>query len=93
MLVKTVYTPIGYFVVSTILLSLASSPFFRAADASWHVQTNRASTIDGLRGFLALAVFFHHATIYHRFLTDGVWAVPPSAFYTELGQAAVVVFS
>ena len=87
-----VYAPIGYLAVSMILLAIAASPAFRAADASWHTQTNRTSTIDGLRGFLALAVFFHHATIYHRYLTDGVWQTPPSAFYTQLGQSAVILF-
>ena len=87
-----VYTPIGYLAVSAILLAIAASPVFRAADASWHTQTNRTSTIDGLRGFLALGVFFHHAVIYHRFLIDGVWTTPPSALYTELGQASVVLF-
>ncbi len=88
----SVYTPIGYLAVSMLLLAVAGSPVFRAADASWHTQTNRTSTIDGLRGFLALGVFFHHAVIYHRFLIDGVWTTPPSAFYTELGQASVVLF-
>ncbi len=87
-----VYTPIGYLAVSVVLLAIAASPAFRAADASWHTQTNRTSTIDGLRGFLALAVFFHHATIYHRYLTNGVWEIPPSAFYTQLGQSAVILF-
>lgn len=88
----SVYSPIGYLVVSMILLGVAATPIFGAADASWHAQTHRASTIDGLRGFLAIAVFFHHATIYHRYLADGVWEIPPSVFYTQLGQSAVILF-
>ena len=62
------------------------------ADALPSPHRNRLATLDGLRGFLALAVVFHHAAIYHRFLLDGRWELPPSRFYTMLGQVGVAMF-
>ena len=50
------------------------------------------STIDGLRGFLAFGVFVYHASIWYFFLKTGVWTLPPSRFYTHLGQTTVILF-
>jgi peptidoglycan/LPS O-acetylase OafA/YrhL len=55
-------------------------------------MTERASTIDGLRGYLALGVFLHHACIWHFFLQSGQWQAPPSRVYTHLGQICVSLF-
>ncbi len=87
-----IYTPIAYLVASAFLLAFAATPLLAPADSSWHGQSARTSTIDGLRGFLALGVFFHHALIYHRFLRDGVWTVPPNPLYAQLGGGAVILF-
>ncbi len=54
--------------------------------------TDRVAGIDGLRGYLAAGVFVHHACIWYFFLRSGQWAVPPSAFYTELGRTSVGLF-
>lgn len=86
------YSPAGYLIISLLLLGLAATPLFRLADNSWHAKSDRTRTIDGLRGFLALGVFFHHAIIYNHFLTTGNWVVPPSILYTHLGQSGVVLF-
>ncbi len=48
--------------------------------------------IDGLRGILALAVVFHHASIYHEFLFSGTWKSPPAGFYAMLGPVSVSLF-
>jgi peptidoglycan/LPS O-acetylase OafA/YrhL len=55
-------------------------------------QGGRYQTIDGLRGYLALAVFLHHAAIWHFFLVSGEWKAPPSNLYTHLGQTSVTFF-
>ena len=79
------------------VLLLAGSPAFRYADSPPSYQPRRIVTMDGLRGFLALAVVFHHAAIYHFFLqqrelvSDG-WLPPPSRFYASLGPAGVSMF-
>lgn len=52
----------------------------------------RISSIDGLRGYLAFGVFLHHGCIWYFFLRSGQWTEPPSALYTQLGQASVSLF-
>ncbi len=87
-----VYSPIAYFVVLVGLLLVARTRVFLPADQPWHRESARTSTLDGLRGFLALSVFFHHAAIYHCYLQNAVWGVPSSLFYTQVGQASVSLF-
>lgn len=48
--------------------------------------------LDAFRGYLAVGVFICHAMIWHAFLKTGQWQEPPSRFYTQIGQAAVVLF-
>ncbi len=49
-------------------------------------------SIDGLRGILASAVFFHHASISYTFFRTGRWDRPESSFYNQLGPSAVTMF-
>ena len=74
-----------------ILLTAASVWPFGSADIP-PGKRQRISVLDGLRGFLALGVFFHHAAIYHRYVLDDVWALPPSAVFTLFGQVGVSMF-
>jgi len=55
-------------------------------------SSSRLSSIDGLRGLLALGVFFHHSIIMYYYYMNGTWKVPPSTFYTLLGEASVPLF-
>ncbi|PUE61273.1 hypothetical protein B9Z36_05185 [Limnohabitans sp. Rim8] len=87
-----IYTPVGYFFVLAALLLLIKLPIFAPTDKKWHISTSRTSTIDGLRGYLAVGVFIHHAVIYYRYLTEGVWDNPPSSLYTQLGSIDVSLF-
>ena len=54
--------------------------------------TSRNASIDGMRGLLALFVFLHHACIWYFSLSTGQWKIPPSYFYTHLGQSSVALF-
>ena len=81
-----------FFICLAILLAIAATPLLRAADTPPTSSGRRIATLDGMRGFLALAVVFHHASIYHRFLLDGIWLVPPSHFYRILGPLGVSLF-
>lgn len=54
--------------------------------------TGRYASLDGLRGYLACGVVIHHAAVWYFFLRSGKWEVPPSRFYTNLGQASVDFF-
>jgi peptidoglycan/LPS O-acetylase OafA/YrhL len=74
-----------------LLLAAASVLPFGSVDIPAG-RRQRISVLDGLRGFLALGVFFHHAAIYHRYILDGVWARPPSAVFVLFGQVGVALF-
>lgn len=86
------YSVWPYFAAMGALLLLAATPLLRAADVLPPSGQRRLQSLDGLRGFLALAVVFHHGAIYHRYLVDRVWQVPPSQFYTVLGPLGVSLF-
>lgn len=49
-------------------------------------------TLDGLRGYLAFAVFVHHSVVWQAYRRGGAWEVTPSTFYNNLGHAAVALF-
>lgn len=74
------------------LLGVAALPIMRLADPPTHAKGPRISSLDGLRGFLALSVFFHHAAISHTYWLTGQWAPPPSRFYELLGEVGVSTF-
>ena len=59
------YSIVWYFAGMTVILAVAASPLLRLAGSPPSAAAARASCIDGLRGFLALAVFFHHGAVYH----------------------------
>lgn len=78
------------FACMALLLLLACLPVFgRAGFAS---NGFRVNSIDGARGFLALGVALHHSVIYYQFIGTGLWAAPPSQFYTLIGQVCVSFF-
>ncbi len=52
----------------------------------------RATSIDGLRGLLALGVFIHHSSIWYAYARTGEWKPPSSPLYAQLGEAAVALF-
>lgn len=78
-------------VILTVVLALASSSLL-ARRFGMTLPTGRVSTIDGLRGYLAIGVFLYHACIWFFYLRSGIWEAPPSRLYTHMGQTAVVVF-
>jgi peptidoglycan/LPS O-acetylase OafA/YrhL len=81
-----------YFAGMAVVLALASTPLLRWADTPPKAVAARVHAIDGLRGFLALGVVFHHAAVYHQYLQSGQWALPPTRFYADLGPVAVAMF-
>ncbi|MEO8408744.1 MAG: acyltransferase [Oxalobacteraceae bacterium] len=84
-----------YFILTALFIGVASvivrwSSFYR--DKLTVGPDNRYMAIDGLRGFLALGVFFHHALINYNYQIDHVWKVPDSRFYTMCGEVGVSFF-
>lgn len=49
-------------------------------------------TIDGLRGFLAIAVFIHHSTIWFQYIKESNWRLPDSNLYIHFGETSVALF-
>lgn len=81
-----------YFIVVGVVLGLLARPvWFRFLDVP-SGQTSHEAPLDGLRGILALSVFIHHAIISYAYVTQGRWELPPSQFYTQLGQSSVGLF-
>jgi peptidoglycan/LPS O-acetylase OafA/YrhL len=55
--------------------------------------TRRVGCIDGLRGYLALSVFFHHGFHWLYGLKDPNWSIPPSGnVLANMGSATVALF-
>ncbi|HHT0472640.1 acyltransferase family protein [Klebsiella michiganensis] len=53
---------------------------------------SRFGNIDGLRGFLAIFVFFHHYYIFYFWRLSGEWVSPGVSFIEKLGVASVSLF-
>lgn len=81
-----------FFLGMGLLLALAATPLCRPADAPPGQAASRMPALDGLRGILALAVFFHHAAIYPRLLAGQGWGLPPAHAYAVMGKGAVGMF-
>lgn len=86
---------IPYFSLSVVFFAAASLLVKQSQFYQQVVQTStkaKYTTFDGLRGFLALGVFFHHAVISYHYFQTGDWGDPHSRFYAFLGEGAVAFF-
>lgn len=70
------------FAFSSVLVKLLPEPKSNA----------RLSSLDGLRGVLVLAVFVAHSSVWYFYVKTGIWALPPSKLFGNLGQASVALF-
>jgi peptidoglycan/LPS O-acetylase OafA/YrhL len=52
----------------------------------------RLGSLDGVRGFLALAVMAHHFRIAWNWRLTGRWELPAETLFKNLGPAGVIVF-
>lgn len=57
-------------------------------------ESGRLVSLDGLRGYLALGVFFHHATMWRAYVgPEHSWFPKvPVPLYVHIGESAVTVF-
>lgn len=67
------------------------STFYRIL-VDQEILAKRFHSIDGLRGYLALGVVFHHVVINYQYYQTGVWELTPSSFNTFLGHGSVAFF-
>jgi peptidoglycan/LPS O-acetylase OafA/YrhL len=78
--------------VMALVFGVAMTPLMRAADSPPIDTKQRVSTLDGLRGFLALGVYLGHAAIYHRYASTGLWGATGHSYFTLLGEEGVSLF-
>jgi peptidoglycan/LPS O-acetylase OafA/YrhL len=71
-------------------LIVLGSPFYRQHIAG--LRQGRAQMLDGLRGWLALGVFFQHVVNTWFLHTQGKWDAAPAHFYELAGAVGVSLF-
>jgi peptidoglycan/LPS O-acetylase OafA/YrhL len=67
-----------------------ASRFYREQLAK--VESGRTEMLDGLRGWLALGVFFAHSVTTYAWYTTGEWDGRIAPFYGRAGQVGVALF-
>ncbi|WP_165735315.1 acyltransferase [Pseudoalteromonas sp. C8] len=67
---------------------LGKTPAFNFLNA----RENRFKSLDGIRGFLALSVFFHHFVITYYWKKNDIWASPPEKMFDNFGSVGVAIF-
>jgi peptidoglycan/LPS O-acetylase OafA/YrhL len=72
--------------------TFAASWAMGAADGPPGLVKQRVTTLDGLRGFLALAVLVHHVVAGREALVTGVAGAPREQLYAFLGPFGVSLF-
>ncbi|MEO8036830.1 MAG: acyltransferase [Acidobacteriota bacterium] len=85
-----------YFVLTAGFLAFAwllglRVGFYRTL-LSDEASASRFHAVDGLRGYLALGVFFHHAVVNYNYYRTDRWELVGSTFYVMTGQVGVSLF-
>jgi peptidoglycan/LPS O-acetylase OafA/YrhL len=84
-----------YFVIMTAIILFGwllarKLPFYKK---TLNVEEHgRYEMLDGLRGILALGVFFQHAVTNHFYFLNGFWQMTEVKFYRHIGGEAVIIF-
>jgi peptidoglycan/LPS O-acetylase OafA/YrhL len=84
------FVAINLLCLGVALAILLGSRFYRGQVLK--AERGRTEMLDGLRGFLALGVFFNHAVNNYYYNLDGVWTVGAAPFYEMTGQVGVSLF-
>ncbi|MDT7953361.1 MAG: acyltransferase [Acetobacteraceae bacterium] len=86
-----VYTLLALVLSVSCAIALTRLRVFAWADAPPDHAKRRVSNLDGLRGFVALAVVIHHGGIYRHYFLTGRWELF-SSLNSMLGQGGVAMF-
>lgn len=78
------------YILIVFLTSFLTIYFFSRKDNPQ--LNNRFITIDGLRGFLGISVFIHHAYFWNIYLKTKQWSSSGNYIYNQLGQTSVSLF-
>jgi peptidoglycan/LPS O-acetylase OafA/YrhL len=79
------------FVIPIIILVLGCISIV-APIVGIEAPNHRYSSIDGLRGFLAMLVFLHHSSSWYYFARLHQWSIIPSGLFNHFGSTSVAMF-
>lgn len=81
-------------IILTFIACLTIVIFFKRFNKfpSNYNREYRFSSIDGMRGFLAVFVFIHHFIITWHWKNTGIWSRPPENYYQNFGKVGVALF-
>jgi peptidoglycan/LPS O-acetylase OafA/YrhL len=90
-------TSIYFYVISMAVFWLTAALLTRMLPATWRHESRqpeggRLTTLDGLRGVLALSVTVSHILLYNSRQVSGAWVEVPSRFYAQMGVMPVTLF-
>jgi len=88
LLMKLALTVLCFGVSYGVAMGLAKTRWFTYLDE----RRDRLGAIDGLRGYLAIMVFFHHVVITWYWKDTGHWVYPPETWFKGFGSVGVSVF-
>lgn len=91
----SISTPFAYFALWPLFALLAFGLSLKTGWGNKSLESTSGEfyqSIEGLRGILALNVFFHHSLITYYYLKTGAWGYVPSNFYGQLGPYSVTMF-
>ncbi|WP_435274804.1 acyltransferase family protein [Psychrobium sp. nBUS_13] len=83
-----------FFCITTLIFIAIFSKFIflRLNISKWIPLPKRKSNIDGLRGYLAILVIFHHFSLTYYWLVLGEWKAPSELYFQNFGKVGVGIF-
>ena len=84
------FWPVPVFLLA--FYAIVATPAFAAADTPPGDTVRRISTLDGLRGVLALGVVIAHASLYRMLAADGRVSDLALTLFFRVGEAGVALF-
>lgn len=85
---KIIATLVTFFFVFQLAKKLTGIERFSFLSA----RHGRYGAVDGLRGYLAMAVFIHHFIITWYWKNTGFWERPPEDYFQNYGKVGVAIF-
>ena len=83
----------GISILSFCIILLVSKLISKSAKFKFiEERTGRFSTLDGLRGFCAISVFYTHYIVTWYWINGGPWELPPEIYYHNYGKVGVAIF-
>ena len=83
---------LSYLFILPVLLISLGTVYFVSKVLGIEAKSHRYSAIDGMRGYLAMFVFLHHAGSWWYMIHIHEWGVIPNQLYNHFGSVSVSFF-